>query len=126
MSQYSREVRRLKTASRLASRIHERINYRVREQALLQQMIEMAHEGKVYFVESGRDCDGVQYDGYVRSCEPTLASYNEMVDELNNWADGPFFLDLVSHEVAQDVCYSSCDLSMEAFEDGHSHILYTR
>ena len=39
-------------------------------------------------------------------------------------AEGPTYMRLISPDTARKISYSSRDLAMEAYEDGHSHIVH--
>lgn len=89
------------------------------------RIAEVQNEGKVKVVESGMDCDGVKYTGKIHEIPANADSYEELWDELNGWADGPFCLRLIDEDEAQTTEYQSRDLVAEAFENGHAHILYS-
>jgi hypothetical protein len=84
---------------------------------------ECAEDGVVAVIESGRDCDGVQYWGRTHTIPATLTHYQRLCDTIGDWADGPYWLEVERPSVK--VQYGSRDLTMEAFEDGHPHVLYT-
>jgi hypothetical protein len=81
-----------------------------------------AINGEVAIIESGRDCDGVQYAGKRRVIPATLLAYYELRDNIANWADGPFHLRIERPDVIIE--YESRDLVMEAHENGHPHAIY--
>jgi hypothetical protein len=85
----------------------------------------ISENGKVAVVESGRDCDCVQYSGHVHIIEATTAAYEELYDHTAEWADGPFFFELMRCSVAGGIQAESRDLAMEAYEDGHAHVVYS-
>lgn len=94
------------------------------ERALLEQRIhDLAEHGEVVVVESGRDCDGVEYRGRCHTIQATLDAYIKLDDEIGQWADGPYRLNIVSPSQAESISYSSRDLVMEAYEDGHPHYI---
>jgi len=103
------------------AQIHRTIEKRFEEWQLIK---EYEHNGKLYLVESGRDCDGVQYSGTTHSCKADPWALRALEDGIGEWADGPFSLNLIKHEDLDEVEYTSRDLTLEAFEDGHQHILY--
>lgn len=84
-----------------------------------------AEGGKVCAIESGRDCDGVQYDGRVHTIDASIKAWRELEDRIGQWADGPFRLSVAAPSTAALVRYSSRDLVMEAFEDGHPHVIHS-
>ena len=80
-------------------------------------------EGRMYVSESGRDCDGVQYSGKLTMCDATLAAFHKLYADTGRWADGPFQLTPLTWDEVKESKYSSRDLTMEAFEDGHAHTI---
>lgn len=84
---------------------------------------EYEHEGKVYLVESGTDCDGTQYSGHIHDCAAHPWALRALEDSIGEWADGPFHLNFIKYEEITEVHYTSRDLALEAFENGHLHYL---
>lgn len=82
-------------------------------------------DGTMTVVESGRDCDGSVYDGKIhRNVPATMTGLRELFESVNEWADGPF--KLAPWPADEELpCYTSRDLTLEAFEDGHPHVIYT-
>ena len=92
------------------------------ERAELQSRIDELSDsgGYVGVVESGRDCDMVSYcDGRARRL--TAIQFQQLRDHTYEWADGPCCVSLCSTD-AMPESYSR-DLALEAFEDGHAHIV---
>lgn len=87
---------------------------------------EYAEDGKVAYIESGRDCDCVEYDGHVRIVDATLAAYKALDEEIGEWADGPYHLRLCRVSETLDVRQESRDLAMEAYENGNRHSVVSR
>ena len=83
----------------------------------------IAEDGKVAYVESGRDCDCVEYSGHVHIVDATLEAYETLDREIAEWADGPYRLDLTRVSETRSVKRESRDLAMEAYEDGHPHYI---
>ena len=94
-----------------------------RNQEIEKAMAELAEHGRVAVVESGRDCDGVQYSGRVHVIRARLKNFLELEDGIAEWADGPFTLRLERPSVARRIEPALRDLTMEAFENGHQHLL---
>ena len=79
----------------------------------------------VYLVESGMDCDCVQYSGVVHVLDnPHWRLYEKLVEEINDNAEGPFDLALIPYDKVHEVEYHTRDLAAEAFENGHQHVVY--
>jgi hypothetical protein len=93
-------------------------------QAFLARIKECAEDGQVATVWSGRDCDCVQYECEVRCCEATPQAVEALADRVYEWADGPCGFYIERPSVASQLRYSSRDLAMEAYEDGHPHVIY--
>lgn len=75
-------------------------------------------------VYSGRDCDGVQYSGSVTIVNCTggaQAAIEKEIEHSYSYADGPMYHTIMRPSEAEGIKYTSRDLTMEAFEDGHSH-----
>ena len=83
-----------------------------------------AEDGQVAVVWSGRDCDCVRYDNVVYTIPCDWRSIMDHVQETYSWADGPCSYYLERPSVADKLRYSSRDLALEAFEDGHPHYIY--
>ena len=94
-----------------------------RNQEIEKAIAELAEHGRVAVVESGRDCDGVRYSGRVRVIRARLKDLLELEDGIAEWADGPFTLRLERPSIARRLEYTSRDLGLEAFENGHAHLI---
>ena len=81
-------------------------------------------DGKVWLEESGMDCDCMQYGGRIHEIDATLDAYEQLLGELNQWADGPFSLVFLHPDRVVDVDYWSRDLALEAYENGHPHAIF--
>jgi len=79
--------------------------------------------GRVRLVHRFRDCDMVEGSRLV-DIEPTLEAYEALFDDLSEWAEGPFSLTIVSPEDACEFRPEFRDLALEAFEDGHPHVVF--
>ena len=92
--------------------------------AFAERIASCAQGGRVAVFESGRDCDGVEYSGKRHLIDATLAAFEALDDSIGEWADGPYRL-RVAH-ISESEQYSSRDLVLEAFEDGHRHVIYSK
>lgn len=100
-----------------------------RRQAILQlrqRIADCAEDGQILVIESGRDCDGVEYTGRTRLIEATPAAFRALDDEIAEWADGPYELSVARPSERASIAYQSRDLVAEAHEDGHPHVIYSR
>jgi hypothetical protein len=119
--QAANDVWRLKVLHDHDDGVHERINKRHR---LLLAIQANQHEGKIKTVESGRDCDCVEYSGRERIIDANVMAFEKLDKDTAAWADGPFHIAIVPWEL--EVEYESRDLVMEAYEDGHPHSITSR
>lgn len=91
--------------------------------AMRDRIAACAEGGKIAMIESGRDCDGVLYGGHVTLIEASTKAVRKHWDTVAEWADGAFSLAVEKPSVARGIRSRSRDLALEAFENGHSHVL---
>lgn len=113
-----RDAARLRLLAKLFPEVDDRLNRRA---ALVSALARCAVNGRVFAVESGRDCDGVVYSGRVHEIDASVEAYYALDSLIAKWADGPFSLRIASP--TETVEYTSRDLGLEAFENGHAHCL---
>lgn len=89
----------------------------------LSQLVEFGEAGKIALVRSGRDCDGVEYDGDVVIVTATKQAVEAQVEGDLEYADGPMYFRLERPSVAKTIEHRSRDRAMEAFENGHAWAL---
>jgi len=94
--------------------------------ALHRRIAECAENGKILVVESGRDCDGVEYSGQTHLVGASVQEFDDLEREIGKWADGPFRLAVDKPSADEHIQYESTDLVLEAFEDGHPHSIVSR
>lgn len=80
-------------------------------------------DGKIGIVECGRDCDMSEYCYSRIHQNLTVIKFIQMRDDKYAWADGPCCVYICPVEDLPG--NHSRDLAMEAFEDGHPHIVST-
>ena len=102
--------------------MHRRLNERWAMMDYIQKNTD--ENGMMHLVESGMDCDGVQYAGRVHYVPANYRSLIALYDEVGEWADGPFDLTVISPGDVEAVEYHSIDLGTRAFEDGHQHCIH--
>jgi hypothetical protein len=117
-----KESKRLKLLAKHCSRQWERaakarINFHKR-------ISDCAENGKVALIESGMDCDCVQYSGRVTIIDADWRKIDDEIDHIGKWADGPFCISIEKPSIANEIEYNSRDLALEAFEDGHPHLIH--
>ena len=97
--------------------IHHTINRRADIAARLAQLGD-----RVVMVESGMDCD-CAYGVHWREIESrSLVAIDRDVERIFDYAEGPTSVQLVNLDEAPEP-YTR-DLALEAFEDGHPHVVY--
>lgn len=109
-----------------AGRLEEATRARKRRQAFLYDLATLAENGEIAVVESGMDCDCVQYDNKVRIMAADKATVEAYCNKQLDYADGPMHFRLEMPSVAKSLEHTSRDLAMEAHEDGHDHVVYPR
>jgi hypothetical protein len=72
-----------------------------RNEDIEKAIAELAEHGRVAVVESGRDCDGVQYSGRVRIIRARLRDFLELEKRIFEWPDNPFHLSLERPSIAR-------------------------
>jgi hypothetical protein len=95
---------------------------RMARQALIARVTECNEGGKILVVESGIDCDGVQYWGHGTLIDATIQAFDAHHDHVAKWADGTYRLQVC--RPSDEIDSGSRDLALEAFEDGHPYSLY--
>ena len=79
--------------------------------------------GEFWYNETGRDCDGVVYESSPSLFKGNWYDWLKHIDHTAEWADGPFCLHIIHPDDVEDIQPYSRDLALEAFEDGHPHVL---
>lgn len=119
----AQDVWRLHVLAQHDDGIHHRIN----ERAALKKVIDAhAVNGMIGIVESGRDCDCVEYVHPCRPIPATIYHFKKLESDKAQWADGPFHLQVTTPAEAEETEAESRDLVLEAFEDGHPHHIMSR
>jgi hypothetical protein len=83
-----------------------------------------AEGGRVALVWSGMDCDGSRYSGSVHLVAAAPKAVQAAVAHELEWADGPCSYYIERPSIAMTIPRESRDLGLEAFEDGHPHVIY--
>lgn len=87
------------------------------------RIAELAEDGRVAVVYWGMDCDCSRWDDRVRILPARLREVMRWVDDYDRGAEGPQGWRL-SRPSEAPTRSRSRDLALEAFEDGHPHIVY--
>lgn len=99
------------------------INHRA---ALATHFAAVADRGRVGYIVEGMDCDGTQYRREGTMPVPvSLVGFVREQDEAESWLDGPQSTSYVHPAQARPGYSASRDRALEAFEDGHPHLLVT-
>ncbi len=99
-------------------------DYLAERAELAARIAECAIDGRIQIATAGMDCDCVKYRGVHRRDFPaSVMAFEKEYQDTENWADGPFSLWPESPDVVIES--SSRDLVLEAYEDGHPHVVYT-
>ena len=104
-------------------RVYERHEATERRRKFIDDIHNLAEDGMIAVVQGGRDCDGEQWEGLVSLVPATKQAVEGHIQHNFEWADGPLWHHLERPSVAKGIPYSSRDLALEAFEDGHPHVL---
>ena len=100
----------------------EGLHENVRAQfATLRRIRECTENGKVAVVEGGMDCDCVRYEGRVHIFDADPKLFWDQLDRMYYNAEGPIHWSIFRPSAVEEVQYSSRDLALEAFENGHPY-----
>lgn len=110
---YLRAKRKIKGTDKLQSKV--KFKKRIEEHSV---------DGKVAIVYGGIDCDHARWDNRVRIVDANLTSVMSWENDYMESAEGSQWYDLKPMDYALSLNESSRDLAMEAFEDGHPHVIY--
>lgn len=79
----------LRRAVRRACRLHHEPDPLATKAQCAAHIRELAEDGKVAAIGSGRDCDGYSWDGQVTMLPASVVAYYRLWDNTMLWADGP-------------------------------------
>jgi len=89
--------------------------------SLARRITEKQQDGKVALVVDSMDCDCVRViDSYIVNAAPFLIE--QEIERIYEGAEGPTSIWIESPDDMPEP--SSRDLALEAFEDGHQHVVY--
>ena len=83
-----------------------------------------AENGKVAIVYGFMDCDCARSDDNVNIIDANIVSVNQWEERFWDGAEGQQWWSIETMAYANSLTPSSRDLAMEAFEDGHPHVIY--
>lgn len=122
-------------AKKLARKIMRKINRQspkpagfrddplARRQRLVNAINQHTENGFVSIVWSGRDCDGV-YGCHAETYKACSIAIETDIERRYEWADGPLNCQFAKPSDVYGLEPYTRDLGLEAFEDGHNHIIY--
>jgi len=94
--------------------------------ARLASMIsEYQENGRVAIVYGFIDCDMGRADGLVHIMAASPIAVSKWLDSFHEGAEGPQWWNLERPSAAGEITAEHRDLALEAFEDGHPHVVYT-
>lgn len=93
-----------------------------RRTTLAQTIADLSENGQIQIVYGGIDCDGGRWDDHTVIVPATVMHVRIWVQNYMDAAEGPqwWHLDRPSAQYQ----HSSRDLALEAFEEGHPHVIY--
>jgi hypothetical protein len=101
-----------------------KVDFLARRADLKTRIGQLQERGKIAIVYSGIDCDGGRWDNRVSEVAAIPVAVERWYDRYEAQAEGPQWQTLEKPSVAADLVEDDRDLAMEAFEDGHSHVLW--
>lgn len=93
---------------------------------LMAEIEAKAVDGQIYVQTGGRDCDMCEWTSKPVAMPADWRAYQDAVDELHECAEGPVWYWIVDPRDLPDARWGSRDLALEAFENGHAHIVQPR
>lgn len=88
------------------------------------RIAERQEGGEVAIVYGGVDCDGGRWDDCTAIVPATVVAVEHWLNDYYDGAEGPQWHRLSRPSSARELTRSSRDLALEAFEDGHAHVIY--
>jgi hypothetical protein len=115
----------LNMVARVGNRNNSDVHYRINERAALEQDVRehTTPDGYIWYQSGGRDCDMCESTDRPSRMRASLIEWQRYINRLYEWAEGPVWFWLVKEENLPECKHGSRDLALEAFEDGHSHIV---
>lgn len=111
--QNAKSVRRLKE-------VQHSINARA---AWSETISRMSEDDSIGIFWEGMDCDCVRFS-YARTVSNQLMNLFKYINAAYDDAEGPLSWYFIPTREAKRIKRSSRDLALEAFEEGHSHVVY--
>ena len=101
---------------------HQHINAKAQARARFEAL---QVDGKVGLIRDGMDCDCSKYRREKIIAVPvSIIAWFKAEDKHYEYLDGPESTWIVAPSEVRDGHHESRDLALEAFEDGHPHVVY--
>jgi hypothetical protein len=101
-----------------------KVDFLARRADLKTRIGQLQEGGKIAIVYGGIDCDGGRWDNRVTKVPAIPGAVERWHDRYEAQAEGPQWQALEKPSVASDLVEDDRDLALEAFEGGHSHVLF--
>jgi hypothetical protein len=101
-----------------------KVDFLARRADLKARIGQLQENGKIAIVYGGTDCDGGRWDNRVSEVPAIPVAVGRWHDRYEAQAEGPQWQTLEKPSIAPDVVGDDRNLALEAFEDGHSHVLF--
>lgn len=89
---------------------------------LAAEIAEKAINGRIKFVTNGMDCDGCAWEGRGYDIAANAMAVEKAIKDLYEGAEGPVGYYLAKPDA--QIKETHRDLGMEAYENGHPHVIY--
>ena len=99
-------------------------DYLAEKISVIKEINSFAENGKILVIVGGCDCDGSQYYGRCYVMDANYTTVSNFENDQSHWADGSIYFDYDKPSNEGEYSYSSRDLALEAYENGHNHIIY--
>lgn len=94
-----------------------------RRARLKAKLADCSEDGMIAVVTAGMDCDCVRYRRVKYIPTPTVMEWVSRENDEHRYADGPVNM-YIARPSDEPEGHVSHDLALEAFENGHQHVVY--
>lgn len=104
---------------------HSSLHYNINARGKLEKWLnEVTVNGKVVSRSKGMDCDCSAWDRATLTDRPQLFAEHRSIESAYEWADGPLSIWYERPSEGFENFNNSRDLALEAYEEGHPHVVY--
>ena len=96
----------------------------VEKENIISHIKSKTENGKVAVVWSGVDADCVSWGNRVDIVSSSYLQIEKMLNDVYEWSEGSIDFYYEKPSIAEKLTETSRDLAMEAFENGHPHVVY--